>query len=195
MDAGDRQQVRQLLDEYLRMYASRDDRVATSFSEDFSGFTGSGDSLVKDRAEWVAITRRDFARVRDPIRLELRDVALQLLADGIAVATSFFAIHLPVEDDVPARETARLVLIFRRESAGWKISHSSISTPRHLVGAGEIDPLRELADRNRFLEEQVAERTLRLSEANDRLQRANAELAQEIAGHRRTEEALRLSED
>jgi len=187
MDTSDYQKIRQLFDDYLRMYASRDDRLTTYFSEDFSGFTGGGDFLVKDREEWVAITRQDFAQVKDPIRIELKDVAIQSLADTIAVTTGFFTIHLPIKDHILSRETARLVLIFRKESAGWKISHSSISIPYYLVREGEVYPLKELVDRNQKLEEVIAERTLQLSEANDKLQRTNEELAKEIAGHKQAE--------
>ena len=113
MDANDYQVIRQLFDDYLRMYSSRDDRLTSHFSDDFSGFTGGGDFLVKNREEWVAITRQDFAQVKDPIRIELKDLAIQSLADTIAVATGFFTIHLPIEDHILSRETARLVLIFR----------------------------------------------------------------------------------
>jgi len=191
VDPRDYQIFRQLFDDYLRMYAGRDDRLTTYFSEDFSGFTGGGDFLVKTREEWVAITRQDFAQIKDPIRIELKDLAIQSLADTIAVATGFFTIHLPIEDHILSKETARLVLIFRLESAGWKISHSSISIPYHLVREGEIYPMKELVDRNQFLEKLVAERTTQLSEANDNLQQANEKLAREIEEHKQTEAALR----
>lgn len=49
MNTSDQQEVRQLFDEYLLMYSSRDDRLTTHFSDDFSGFTGGGDFLVKDK--------------------------------------------------------------------------------------------------------------------------------------------------
>lgn len=183
--------LRQLLDDYLRMYAARDDKLTARFGEDFSGFTGGGDFLVKERAEWVAITRQDFAQVRAALRLELKDVCLRRLAENVAVATSFFTIHLPMEDHILSRETARLVLIFRREPTGeWLIVHSSISIPYQGVGAGEVYPLKDLVARNRFLEEQVAERTVQLSAANEDLRRTNAELATEVAERRRTEHQL-----
>jgi PAS domain S-box-containing protein len=193
MDANDYQIIRQLFDDYLRMYSSRDDRLTAYFSEDFSGFTGGGDFLVKNREEWVAITRQDFAQVKDPIRIELKDLAIQVLAETIAVATGFLTIHLPIEDHILSKETARLVLIFHLETAGWKISHSSISIPYHLVREGEIYPMKELVDRNLFLEKLVAERTNQLSEANDNLQQTNEKLAREIAEHQQTEAALKNS--
>ena len=191
MDPRDYQIIRRLFDDYLQMYSSRDDRLTTHFSEDFSGFTGGGDFLVKSREEWVAITRQDFAQIKDPIRIELKDLAIQSLADTIAVATGFFTIHLPIEDHILSKETARLVLIFRLEYAGWKISHSSISIPYHLVQVGEIYPMQELTDRNQFLEKLVLERTTQLSEANNTLQQTNEKLAREIEKHNQTEEALR----
>src|SRR5450756_1018822 len=88
MNANDYQTIRQLFDDYLLMYASRDDRLTTYFSEDFSGFTGGGDFLVKDRKEWVATTRQDFAQVKDPLRIELKDLAIQSLADTCLLYTS-----------------------------------------------------------------------------------------------------------
>jgi len=191
----DDQTILQLFEDYLRMYSSRDDRLTAEFSEDFSGFTGGGDFLVKDKAEWVAITRQDFAQVKDPIRIELKDLAIQSLADTIAVATGFFTIHLPIKDQILSHEPARLVLIFRKQVAGWKICHSSISIPYNLVGAGEIYPLKELTERNEFLERLVDERTNDLSTAIANLEKANAELGRQIAQHTLVGEALRRSEE
>lgn len=190
MDAQEHQRIRLLLDDYLQMYAGRDDRLTAHFSADFSGFTGGGDFLVKDRDEWIAITRQDFAQVKDPIRIELKDLTLQSLADTIVVATSFFTIHLPIKDHILSRETARLVLIFRKEAGGWLITHSSISIPYYLVREGEVYPLKELVERNRFLEEQVTERTTQLTDANDRLRQVNAALERAVAEHMQAEEQL-----
>ena len=187
--------LRRLLDDYLKMYASRDDRLTTLFSDDFSGFTGGGDVLVKNRDEWVAITRQDFAQVTDAIRIELKDLTIQSLTDSIAVATSFFTIRLPMKDQILSREIARLVLIFRKELGGWKISHSSISIPYPLVRDGEIYPLTELAGRNQLLEELVAERTIQLSAANANLRDINERLVREIDARKQAEYALQRSED
>jgi ketosteroid isomerase-like protein len=180
----DQQSIRGLLDDYLKKYATRDDRLTSLFSADFSGFTGGGDFLVKDRDSWVAITRQDFAQVRDHLRLELKDVALQSLAETVVVATSFFTIHLPIKDHVLSRETARLVLVFRKEAAGWRISHSSISIPYHLVREGEVYPMKEVTNRTQILERLVDQRTAQLHEAN-------AVLEREIAERKQTEAALK----
>ncbi len=194
MDVRDEQKIRQLFDDYLRMYSSRDDQLIDFFSADFSGFTGGGDFLVKDRDAWVAITRQDFAQVKEPLRIELIDLSVQSLAETVAVATGFFHINLPIEDLVLSHETARLVLIFRQEPVGWKICHSSISIPYNLVREGEVYPLQKLEESHRLLEEQVAERTRQLSEVNATLQQVNERLTQEIAEHKKSEEALQESE-
>ncbi|PKU23171.1 diguanylate cyclase [Telmatospirillum siberiense] len=162
--------IRSLFDEYIQMYASRDDRLTGCFSEDFSGYTGGGDFLVKDRAEWVKITRQDFAQVTNPIRIEIRDISMQDISEDVVVVTAFFHIHLPFIDHILSRETARLVLIYRLEGKDWKIVHSGISVPYHLVRDDEVFPIRELHERNRELESLVEERTRELEEANTRLE-------------------------
>jgi ketosteroid isomerase-like protein len=181
--SSDQQSIRGLLDDYLQKYATRDDDLTALFSTNFSGFTGGGDFLVKDRDAWVAITRQDFAQVRDHLRLEQKDVTLQSLAETVAVATSFFTIHLPIKDHVLSRETARLVLIFRKEAPGWRIAHSSISIPYHLVREGEVYPMKEVTNRTQILERLVDQRTAQLHQAN-------AVLATEIAERKETEAAL-----
>ena len=162
--------IRSLFDEYIEMYAARDERLTQRFSEDFSGYTGGGDFLVKDRDEWVRITRLDFAQVPGRIRIEMRDIAMQDIGDDVVAVTAFFRIHLPVPDDILSRETARLVLIFRLEGEDWKIVHSGISIPYHGVREGEVYPLEGLQERNRELEALVEERTRALEEVNDKLE-------------------------
>lgn len=167
----ERQQlIRSLFDEYIEMYAARDDRLTARFSENFSGYTGGGDFLVKDRDEWVNITRQDFAQVTGRIRIEMLDIALQDISDDVVVVNAFFHIHLPITDHILSRETARLVLIFRLEGDDWKIVHSGISIPYHGVQEGEVYPLKGLHERNRELERLVEERTRALEDANNQLE-------------------------
>lgn len=189
----DEQQIRYLFENYIKMYASRDDSLTTHFSKNFSGFTGGGDFLVKDTDEWIAITRQDFDQVKDPIRIEIKDLALQSLSSTIVVTTGFFNIHLPIKDNILSQETARLVLIFRKESEDWKISHSSISIPYHLVREGEVYPLKELTERNKLLEKLVNERSGQLSEVNEKLFETKEILAREIADHKHVELELQQS--
>jgi diguanylate cyclase (GGDEF)-like protein len=157
--------IRSLFDEYIEMYASRDDRLTTRFSRDFSGYTGGGDFLVTDVDEWIKITRQDFAQVPGRIRIELKDIALRDLGETVVAVTAFFHIHLPMPDHILSRETARLVLIFRLEGSDWMIVHSGISIPYHLVGKGEVYPIEGLQKRNRELEALVEERTRALERA------------------------------
>lgn len=162
--------IRSLFDDYITMYAQRDERLTERFSENFSGYAGGGHRLIKDRDEWVRITRQDFAQVTGHLRIEMLDLSLQDLCADVVVATAFFHIHLPLHDLLLSRETARLVLIFRREGDDWKIAHSGISIPFHLVEDDEIYPLKGLYERNNQLERLIGERTRELEEANFRLE-------------------------
>lgn len=165
--------IRSLFDEYIKMYASRDDRLTAHFSENFSGYTGGGDFLVKDRDEWVKITRQDFAQVTNPIRIEMLNLVLQDLSDEVVVATALFHIHLPIPERVLSREAVRLTLVFRRENEDWKIAHSGISVPYYLVREGEVYPIKGLYKQNQELEMLLKERTLALQEANRKLDALN----------------------
>ena len=166
---GRQARIRALFEAYIEMYAARDDDLTTHFSDNFTGYAGSSDFLVKDRAQWVTITRQDFAQVPQRIRIEMLDLALQDLSDDVVVATAFFHIHLPTPDPIFSRETARLVLIFRLEGADWKITHSGISIPYHQAQPGEVYPLASLQARNSALEALVAQRTQALREEESRL--------------------------
>jgi PAS domain S-box-containing protein len=64
-----------------------------------------------------------------------------------------------------------LVLLFRKESEGWKISHCSYSLPDGLARDGEIYPLQALEERNQILEGQIAEQNMQLFKANNDLTR------------------------
>jgi hypothetical protein len=111
--------IRSLFDEYIEMYASRDDRLTSRFSDDFSGYTGGGEFLVSDRNEWVKITRLDFSQVTGRIRIQLLDLVMQDISDDVVAVTALFHIHLPVPEEVLSREAARLELIFRLEGEDW----------------------------------------------------------------------------
>lgn len=156
--------IRALFDEYIRLYASRDDRLTTFFSEDFSGYTVGGSVLVTDRNEWVKIIQQDFSKMPGHIHIDIRNISMQDLSDHVVVLNAFLSIRLPFQESVLSREAARLVLIFRLENKAWKIVHSGISVPYHLAQDGEVYPLINLQERNRLLEALVEERTRELNE-------------------------------
>jgi len=186
-----RQLIQTLFDDYIEMYASRDDRLEARFSDNFSGYAGGGSVLVKDKDDWVKITRQDFSQVTGRLRIEMLDLSMQDISDDVVVTTAFFHIHLPIPEHVLSRETARLVLIFRREGDDWKIVHSGISIPYHLVQDGEVYPLKGLQARNSELETLVEERTRALEEANAKLASlSNTDGLTGIANRRRFDQML-----
>ena len=116
------------------------------------------------------ITRQDFSQVTGRIRIEMLDLSLQDVSEDVVIGTAFFHINLPIPDRILSRETARLVLVFRLEDEDWKIVHSGISIPYHLVRDGEVYPIHGLQKRNDELEALVKERTGALEDANSKLE-------------------------
>ena len=171
--------IRLLFDEYIEMYAARDNRLTARFSDNFSGYTGGGDFLVSDRQTWEKITLQDFAQVPGRICIEMLDISMQDISHDVVVATAFFHIHLPIPDHVLSAEVARLVLIFRLEGSDWKIVHSGISIPYHLVRDGEVYPMEGLREQNRALEALVSERTQALHDSES-MYRLLAENTQDV---------------
>ena len=162
----DRQRrIRQLFEDYIEMYAARDERLTTRFSRNFSGFAGSSGQLIRDRDAWIEITRQDFAQVPGHIRIEMLDLELQDLAPDLVLTTGFFHIHLPSGGHQLSREVARLVLIFRREGSEWMIAHCSYSIPYQRAQGDEIYPLKSLQEQNSALQALVDERTRELHES------------------------------
>lgn len=170
MDAKRHQLICSLFEEYIEMYASRDDRLTLYFSDNFSGYAGSSDVLITDKEEWIRITRQDFAQIPGRIDIEMLDMSLQDLAEDVVVVTSFFHIHLPLAENILSNKTARLVLIFRHENSTWQIVHSGISIPFGLAQGDEVYPMTRLEQRNLELEQIINLRTQELAEANRLLQ-------------------------
>ena len=176
----DRQRkIRELFNEYIEMYAARDERLTERFSQNFTGYPGSGSQLIHDREEWIRITRQDFAQVSGRIRIEMLDIALQDLADSVVVATAFFHIHLPSGGDYFSTKVVRLTLVFRREGDDWMIVHCSYSVPYQSTQDGEVFPLHSLQEQNSALQALVAERTQALHDSQA-LYRLLTEDAQDV---------------
>lgn len=157
--------IRELFDEYIEMYATRDARLTQRFSQNFTGFTGSWGRLVQDRDEWNRITRQDFEQVPGPIRLEVINLAMQDLCEDVVSVAATLHIHLPHQDDVFSKEVVRLVLVFRHEGDAWLITHCSYSVPYQMASDDEIFPLHSLQAQNRALQALVTERTQALNES------------------------------
>ncbi len=161
--------IRSLFDAAIAKYAGRDLRLLDDFSDDFSGYSGCGDALVRGGAAWREITRADFAEA-PRLGVEVRDVVLQDLAETVVAATALARFRLPGDDPLLPHEVLRLSLVFRREAGGWKIVHSGFSVPYHLRDDGRVFPLDGLAARTRDLERLVEARTAALERANAALE-------------------------
>lgn len=164
----DRQrQIRALFDAYIDMYATRDERLFSCFSQDITGFTGSSGRLIKNQEEFIRLTRKDFLQLPGRLRLDPVEVMLQELSPDVVSVAATLHIHLPDHAELMSNEITRLVLVFRQEGDDWKIAHCSYSVPFHSAGEDEIYPIRRLQEENIRLQALVAERTRKLHESQE----------------------------
>ncbi len=161
--------IRRLFEEYIEMYASRDEMLISRFSDNFGGYTGGGSFLVKDRQTWVNITKQDFAQVPGRLQIELLDLGLQDLSDEVVVATGLIHIQLPIPERDMSRHSVRLTHIFRLEKDEWKIVYSCYSIPDQLVQDGEVYPIKGLHEQYQELQRLLEERTQELELAHQKL--------------------------
>ncbi|MCH8492722.1 MAG: diguanylate cyclase [Idiomarina sp.] len=159
--------IRALFDECIELYAARDERLFSFFSNNFSGYTFGGIALITDREAWLKIVRQDFAEVPGRIRFEMHDIAIQVQNEQVVMVNAFCNIHLPITDHILSREISRLSLTFRFEGNAWKIVHVGFSIPYHLIQDGEVYPVGNLKENNRVLEALVAERTREFKEREE----------------------------
>lgn len=164
--------IRQLFDDYITLYSTRDERLIGRLSTQFSGYASRSDRLVHTRSEWVAAILQDFALVPQRMRIEVLDLCLQDLAEDVVSATALVHVRGPDSGDTPAGQVpvARLVLVFRLEGAEWKIVHSGTSVPSGPVPAqASSSALARLQAEHRVLQSQLQESARALAEAQQRI--------------------------
>lgn len=163
--------IRQLFDDYIALYSTRDEHLIARLSTEFSGYASRSDRLVHTRSEWVGAILQDFALVPEHMRIEVLDLCLQDLAEDVVSATALVHVRGPDAGETPAGQVplARLVLVFRREGAEWKIVHSGTSVPSGPARAGDSPALARLQSEQRMLKAQLDERTQELAEAQQRI--------------------------
>lgn len=164
--------IRQLFDDYIALYSTRDERLIARLSTQFSGYASRSDRLVHTRSEWVAAILQDFALVPQHMHIEVLDLCLQDLAEDVVSATALVHVRGPDAGETPAGQVpvARLVLVFRLEGAEWKIVHSGTSVPSGPLPQGSASAtMARLQTDHRVLQAQLQESTRALAEAQQRI--------------------------
>jgi len=163
--------IRQLFNDYIALYSTRDERLIGRLSTQFSGYASRSDRLVHTRSEWVAAILQDFALVPQHMQIEVLDLCLQDLAEDVVSATALVHVRGPDAGETPAGQVpvARLVLVFRLEGAEWKIVHSGTSVPSGPLPQGSSAAMVRLQNDHRVLQAQLQESTRALAEAQQRI--------------------------
>ena len=170
-------ELQRALTRYLDTYLARRDRAGTEALFSPTAFlVGTAiDEVAYDWAELQRIADRDFAQVPDPIAYQLKTSQVRLLSERFAQTLAELDLELRIAGQaVPVRHF-RLSLLWRRAGADWLLELVHGSQPSNSLVEHEAWPLKELEDRARDLERQVAEKTAALSAVKVALEQALAQ--------------------
>jgi diguanylate cyclase (GGDEF)-like protein len=156
---------------YLDAEAERDlETVMAQLAREHCGFGTGPDELVMRPEEVRAILERQFAETSASLQHEEQILnVVEIGPDAVlimAVVTYGVEIRGVVETLAP-----RFSFVLRREAGRFRLLHLHASLPWDLQQVGESFPLAEFEERNRRLEQLVAERTVELNRTLELLQK------------------------
>ncbi len=159
---------------YIQVYfVDRDaEKTFSLYSNDFSCFGTGTDEIGLDPERAIRLIERDLEQAPNTIDVTFHSTNVHAYSETIGLVTANMSIVTEVDDEPVRMSGLRLSAVFRLERDGWLVVHTNMSLPTEFQDEGESYPLKELATRNRLLEDLVAERTADLKAQNEKLEDA-----------------------
>lgn len=161
--------------EYLEAYFTRRDATATirMLSEQFTGVGTAVDEFIASRDDAVQLYSRDIEQATNPFAWRTERLTARALGGNVFVILGWLHLTADVLGQ-PWVVSVRTSNVFAYRDGAWFMEHMHLSEPAHALKEGEAVPLREMTERNRLLQQQVAERTAELQVRNAELEVALA---------------------
>ncbi|MEX2502458.1 MAG: GGDEF domain-containing protein [Trueperaceae bacterium] len=161
------QQMHELLDRYVDLWAKRDDALGDELDAPFTGFGVESIAVATDHDAWIEDVRRDVGEVDGPLEVTVRQRVVQPLRDDVVVLAATVDVMMAREDSTKATVPVRHVQVRQRRGSSWKVVHSS--TSRAHVSDGEDRGYAALLERYLKLASLMEKRTQDLLRATRRL--------------------------
>ena len=135
------------------------------FSRDVSGFGTGEDEIILNWEQAFSTVDREYEQIPKPARVHTKLLHSHEISDSLCILMALVTHEIMVTDRWEKFGPARYSALMQKEGTGWKVLHLHISEPWREQEQGESYPLKLLEEKNRILNEAVAEKTRELQEA------------------------------
>ncbi len=160
--------------DYFNAYAGRRwEEVNSCLSEGVTMFGTGVDEVAFAGSRTRSFLRREFQQAPLPITYKVHHCEVFEITDDVALLMLIMDMHLICKDEPIVFTNNRTSAIMAFEGGKWKLSHGHWSQPDKDIDVGESVPYRLLMERSRQLEEKVLERTRKINQQKEELEKIN----------------------
>ena len=166
-----RQGFEKAFEAYVEAYMQRRDLSALTdmLHEDFCGFGTALDESYANKAEGLAIFKRDIETAPQALEITWHDKNLTMLDCDNALMRTRMDLATEIAGQAIKLNELRMLMSFHRDPAGIRITAIHISFPSAVHGSDESYPLKELEERASVLRKMVTNETRTIQEAYQEL--------------------------
>lgn len=157
-------------------------------SEDITFFGTAQHEHAIGIKQYREFNERGLLQNPDPFEMETLWFKVSVLSDVAWVESN--VLFVENVNGKEFRENTRLTTIFKKENNKWKVAHVHGSQPDYRLQEGEYELTEDVLERNRFLEKEVFDRTLELTNQKVLIEGKQQEILESIAYAKGLQQAL-----
>jgi diguanylate cyclase (GGDEF)-like protein len=151
---------------FLNAVARRDKATAKElFNNNITGFGTGEDETVTNLEQAFFMLDREHEQVPNPTRVKVELLASRAVSHSLCLLMALVTHEIMFAEKWEKYGPARYSALLEKNNSGWKILHLHISEPWKAQEDGEAYPLMQLEEKNRLLNEAIAEKTRELRAA------------------------------
>ena len=156
--------------DYFDAYSKRQwERMVLRFAKEFTMFGTGIDERSRTTEDTLAFYKREFLQSPSNIDHSINTIEVFLTSPTSAYLTVVMDMQIKLKNEQIECKSNRSTVIMVKEEGDWKIAHGHWSQPAEGQDVGDSIPFKMLKERNKQLEEKVAERTQEIEKQNQEL--------------------------
>ncbi|MGC9797379.1 diguanylate cyclase [Fervidobacterium riparium] len=161
------EEIRFVLESYLKAYLIDRDlqKVLKCFHPDLSAIGTGEDEIGLTYEQSVYLYQREMSQYPETIPYKITFFKASEVTPTVALALCGLEFNLRIEETDYKIERLRMSMLFVKEGESWLIYHLHISQSELDLSKDESVPLKQMEEKNRWLQEKLDERTRDLQNA------------------------------